>query len=75
MVSVRPPSLLPVIGLTEVMSRNKQKNMNPFVTNPYQLVESTFSFCGIRNDLSSLFHFSMKFLYANRIAPDGKPLN
>ena len=39
----------------------------------YQLDESTFMFRGVRNDFYFLSHFSMKFLYANRIAPDGTP--
>ena len=30
-------------------------------------------FRGDRSDLEFLFHFSMKFPYANRIAPDGTP--
>ena len=30
-------------------------------------------FRGNKGDLDSLFHFSMKFLQANRIAPDGTP--
>ena len=32
-----------------------------------------FHFWGVRSDFYSLSHFSMKFLCANRIAPDGKP--
>ena len=39
----------------------------------YQLGESTFILRGVRNDFNFLSHFSMKFLCANRIAPDGKP--
>ena len=35
--------------------------------------ESIFSFRGFGKDLSFLFHFSMKFMSANRIAPDGMP--
>ena len=35
--------------------------------------ESTFIIKGIRSDFDFLFYFSMKFLYANRIAPDGTP--
>ena len=50
---------------------------NPLVANgishPYHLDESTFIYRGIRSDFSFLFHFSMKFMKANRIAPDGKP--
>ena len=47
---------------------------NPLVTNglshPYQLDESIFIFRGIRSNFSFLFHFSMKIMSANRIAPD-----
>ena len=39
----------------------------------YHLGESTFMFRGVRSDLEFLFHFSMKFLLANRIAPGGTP--
>ena len=35
--------------------------------------ESTFNFRDIRSTFSFLFKFSMKFLSANRIAPDGTP--
>ena len=48
---------------------------NPLVTNglshPYHLDGSTFINRSIRSDFSFLFHFSMKFMKANRIAPDG----
>ena len=37
----------------------------------YQLDESTFNFRGVGSEFDYLFHFSMKFLEANRIAPDG----
>ena len=51
--------------------------VNPYVTNglshPYHLDESTFIFRNIRSNFSFLFHFSMKFIKANRIAPDGMP--
>ena len=40
---------------------------------PYHLDESTFIFRDIRIDFSFLFLFSMKFMSANRIAPDGTP--
>ena len=40
---------------------------------PYHLDKSTFSFTGIRSRFSFLFHFLMKFMKANRIAPDGTP--
>ena len=50
---------------------------NPLVTNglsnPYHLDESTFVLRDIRSNFTFLFHFSMKFLQANRIAPDGTP--
>ena len=53
--------------------------INPIVMNglshPYHLDESIFIFRGIRSIFSSLFHFSMKFMSANRIAPDGTPQN
>ena len=51
--------------------------VNLLVTNgfshPYHLDESTFIFRGIRSNFLFLFHFSMKFKKANRIAPDGTP--
>ena len=51
---------------------------NPYLTNGfshhYQLGESTFIFMGVRSDFYFLSDFSMKFLCANRIAPDGTPL-
>ena len=47
----------------------------PYLTNGfsnrYQLGESTFIFRGVRSDFYS--HYLMKFLCANRIAPDGTP--
>ena len=52
-------------------------NINPFLTNEFthhcHLEESTVIFKGIRIDFRFLFHFSMKILFANRIAPDGTP--
>ena len=49
--------------------------LNPYMMNglshPYH--ESTFIFRGIGSDFSVLFHFLMKFILANRIAPDGTP--
>ena len=39
----------------------------------YHLDESTFICSGSRSDFSFSFHFSMKFMQANRIAPDGTP--
>ena len=38
-----------------------------------QLDEATFIFRVVRSDFYFLSHFSMKFLCANRIAPDGTP--
>ena len=54
--------------------------INPYLTNGfshhYQLGESTFIFRGVRSVLFYLLsHFSMIFLCANRIAPDGTPQN
>ena len=49
--------------------------VNPYLTNGfshhYHLDEFIFIFRGVRSDFLS--HFSMKFLCANRIAPDGTP--
>ena len=42
-------------------------------SNRYQLDGSTFIFRGVTSDFYCLSHFSMKFLGANRIAPDGTP--
>ena len=51
--------------------------LNPYLTNGfshhYQLDESTFIFRGVRSDFQFLSQFLMKFLQANRIAPDGTP--
>ena len=51
--------------------------MNPYLTNGfshhYKSAESTFIFRGVRSDFYFLSHFSMKFLQANRKAPDGTP--
>ena len=35
--------------------------------------ESTFTVRGVRIGFSFLFHFSMKIIQTNRIAPDGTP--
>ena len=43
------------------------------LSNCYHLDEPTLVFRGIKSDFEFLFHFSMKFLLANRIAPDGTP--
>ena len=52
---------------------------NLLVTNglsrPYNLDESAFIFRGFRGEFSFLFHFSMKIISANRIAPNGTPQN
>ena len=40
---------------------------------PYHLVESIFIVRGIGSNFSFLFHFSMKIMSANRIAPDRTP--
>ena len=51
--------------------------INPYLSNGfshhYQLGEFTVIFRGVRSDFYLLFHFSMKFLCANRIGPDGTP--
>ena len=56
---------------------DKLLNFNPLVTNglshPYHLDEFTFNFRGIGSNFLFLFHFSMKIMSANRIAPDGMP--
>ena len=53
------------------------QTVNPYLTNGfshhYHLDVSIFIFRGVRSDFYFLSHFSMKFLSANRIAPDGKP--
>ena len=50
---------------------------NIFLTNGlahhYQLGESVVILRDIRSDFNFLFHFSMKVLNANSIAPDGMP--
>ena len=43
------------------------------LSHPYHLDESTFIYRGLRSDFSFLFHFSKKFMQANRIAPDVTP--
>ena len=51
--------------------------INPYLMNVfshhYELDESTFIFRGVRCDFYLLSIFSMKFLCANSIAPDGTP--
>ena len=39
----------------------------------YQMGESTFILKGVRGDFYFSSHFLMKFLCANRLAPDGTP--
>ena len=50
---------------------------NPYLTNGFshriQLGETTFIFRGVRSDFYFISQFSMTFLCANRIAPDGTP--
>ena len=54
-----------------------QMVFNPLVTNGfshlYTLDDPIFSFRGIRSNFLILFHFLMKIMSANRIAPDGMP--
>ena len=51
--------------------------LNPFMTNGLahhnHLGESMFILRGVRSNFDFLFHFSMKFLKANRITPDEMP--
>ena len=64
------------ISIGHVM-RNSVSNFNPYLTNGfshhYQLGLPTFMFRGVRSDYEFLSRFLMKFLQANRIAPDGTP--
>ena len=60
--------------------KRREKNpvfLNPYkpngISHPYQLDESIFILRGIEGYFSILFHFSMKNMSANRIAPDGTP--
>ena len=52
-------------------------SVNPLVTNglsnPYHLDESIFNFRGFGINFSFSFHFPMKIMAANTIAPDGTP--
>ena len=56
---------------------SESKVINPYLTSGlshhYYLDESTFILRGFSWEFDFLFHFSVKFLQANRIAPDGKP--
>ena len=51
--------------------------INPYLkngfTHHYQLDESTCTFRGVRSDFYFYLIFSIKFLCANKIAPDGTP--
>ena len=47
--------------------------MTNVLSHPYQMDESTSIFKGSGSDFSFLFHIAMKFMSANRIAPDGTP--
>ena len=53
------------------------ESFNPLVanglSNPYYLDESIFILSGVSSNFSFLSHFSMKFMEANRIAPEGTP--
>ena len=40
----------------------------------YHLGEPTVIFRGFKSDFEFSFHYSMEFLFANRIAPDGMHL-
>ena len=64
-----------ILSLTPCLYENN--NLNSYLMNGfphhYQMGESCFIFRSVRNDFHFLSHFSIKFLYANRIAPDGTP--
>ena len=62
-----------VLSSPIVFPDNINLNKMNGLSHPYQMGESTFIFRGIRNNISFLFHFSMKFMSANRKAPDGTP--
>ena len=59
------------------MGRSALEVLYPLVTNGpsnrYHVDESTCIFRGIGSIFSFSFHFSMKIMSANRIAPDGTP--
>ena len=69
--AAREQYLSHIVGLVD-LDRNTLK---PYLTNGfshrYHLGESTFIFRGVRSFFYFLSYFSMKFLCANRIAPDG----
>ena len=60
-----------------LVTHTATRQHNPLMTNEfthyYHLGESTVIFRGVRSDFEFLFHFSTKFFYANRIAPDVTP--
>ena len=66
-----------IIVLTSKTYFSCNYSLNPYMTNGfshyYHLGESTLIFRGFGCNFESLFHFSMKFLYASRIAADGTP--
>ena len=77
MPSVKEKSIN-IVESCELCDTVVSTKINPYLTNGfshhYQLGESTFFFRGVRSVfLYFLSHFSMKFLCANRIAPDGTP--
>ena len=43
------------------------------LSHSYHFDEFTFIYRDLMSIFFILFHFSMKFMYANRIAPDGTP--
>ena len=58
--------------VTTEEGNQEQGKVNPYLTNRFSHhyhLGSPLSFLGV--GCSNLFHFLMKFLYANRIAPDG----
>ena len=48
-------------------------NLTSVFTHCYNQDESSLILRGFRCDFKILFHFSMKFFWANKIAPDGTP--
>ena len=69
--------LLPNVKVFARVAPKQKVCINPYLMNGfshhYQLGESTFIFRGVRSIFLFLSHFLMKFLQANRIAPDGTP--
>ena len=66
------------ISFQSEMKVKTGQDLNPYLTNGfyhhYHLDESICIFRGVRSDFNFLSHFSIKFLCANRIAPDGAVL-